>query len=52
MLAEAVAQLLRTGVSGEKAELPIAATFEDGHYVQKVIDACRRSNDLGTWIDV
>lgn len=51
ILAEAIAKLLQSGVA-EKAELPIAATFEDGHYVQRVIDACHRSSELGTWVDV
>jgi len=50
LFAEAIAHQLRSGK--EQVAFPLAATFEDGHYVQKVIDACHRSNELGAWVDV
>jgi predicted dehydrogenase len=56
LLAEAIAETLRAAAEGgaatEKLEVPLAATLEDGHYVQTVIDACRRSSELGTWVSV
>lgn len=55
LLAEAIAETLRAaegGAATEKLEVPLAATLEDGHYVQTVIDACRRSSELGTWVSV
>lgn len=52
LLAEAIGQLVIGGVTGDKAMIPLAATFTDGHYVQRVIDACHLSNELGTWVDV
>jgi predicted dehydrogenase len=29
-----------------------AASFEDGHRVQVVLDAVRESNERGCWVDV
>jgi len=57
LLAEAIAETLRAaaaegGAVTEKLEVPLAATLEDGHYVQTVIDACHRSSELGTWVSV
>jgi predicted dehydrogenase len=54
LFAQAIAETLRAAESGStaKLEVPLAATLEDGLYVQTVIDACRRSNELGTWVNV
>jgi predicted dehydrogenase len=54
LFAEAIAKALRAAESDSRAklEVPLAATLEDGLYVQTVIDACHRSNELGTWVNV
>jgi predicted dehydrogenase len=54
LFAQAIAETLRAAESGStaKLEVPLAATLEDGLYVQTVIDACRRSNELGTWANL
>jgi predicted dehydrogenase len=35
-----------------RTDVPDAATFEDGHRVQQVIDAARASNESGCWANI
>ena len=35
-----------------RAQVDGAATFEDGHRVQRVLDAVRRSEERGSWVEV
>jgi predicted dehydrogenase len=44
----AVVDAVRTG----KKSIRDAATFEDGHQVQLVLDAARKSNDSGCWVSL
>jgi len=37
---------------GDRSALAPAATFEDGHAQQRVLDAARRSSASGNWVDV
>jgi predicted dehydrogenase len=44
----AIVDALRTG----KKTIGNAATFEDGHKVQLILDAVRRSNESGCWVNL
>jgi predicted dehydrogenase len=44
----AIVEAMQSG----KTTVSNAATFEDGHRVQQVLDAARESNDKGCWVNV
>jgi predicted dehydrogenase len=48
-----IAQALKTAIeSGDRSSLAPAATFEDGLYIQKVLDAGYESSEKGKWVSV
>ncbi|MBI4630527.1 MAG: hypothetical protein HY740_02220, partial [Chloroflexi bacterium] len=48
-----IAQALKTAIeSGDYSSLAPAATFEDGVYIQKVLDAGYESSEKNVWVKV
>jgi predicted dehydrogenase len=47
-----MARKLAERIGAGAAVLPGAATFEDGHRTQLVLDAIRRSSETARWVEV